>query len=641
MKKRVSAVCVACLLLAQAAVLFSLLGCTVAVSANAGRPPYIFAIEHMMGDSSLGVGGSMIAMKRDVRVPQGTELVIQGWVATGEGISAYEYLWVPAGGGAASWQKADAEIYARKDLAGAGIEYRSGHATAGFRVTLTPPDGTTAGYYDVYLRAVDGTDSPCDLLALLRLQYGHVDADNEQTVLVNFSRVAAQGGDSLRDAAVTDAGITLAPGGRVRLGTYNLGGFAQVRITYATKANSHVAGRPAILGLKSDGDYSFGMPNTAYNMTDALAWTGISTFADVTASDVTAVAVIDLTQVEYAGDVWLTAYCGDDMTVKAVEFVYTEFATDRVAAKIHLAGALAFSSFTGPNHVSASGVTDPALGEVLRIEVMEDTNDPFIHFHAGSVLKEYDIKLSADEYKYLVVLARAPSENLHTVSTFYLCSGSITGATEACTHTFHMEKDGRWHYYLLDLSKTENWTGIINGWRFDIINGESPAGNAVEYASVQFFRTPESARVAAAQDPAKATPYRAGDPTVELDMSEESASMENVVIRPEDTYVVTEPATAPEPGDMTDTALPSETLPSADTGTAAPSEPSSETERSGANGSGGTRGETGGASPGSTGCASAAGGVCLLIVTAGAGVAARNVVARKKHAAGTKNKTID
>ncbi len=504
-----------------------------------GRVPYQYSVEDLNGQ---GIGGTMIGVIRDMHLPLGQSLSAQGWLVTDEGVAAYQYLWMPAGGGNADWQAvAKAEIFARGDLAAAGIPYNAGHGTAGFNLTIDPPEGIAEGVYDVYIRAIDGMGTPCDLVALLNLRYGEPDVDDGKNRIISFPRILREGTSSaVGDAAVTGDGVTLSGEGRVKLGEFNLAAFERLRITYtANRADTDIGdGRRPILGLKSSGDHGYGKAGESYNVTDNLAYAALDSATGEGTLE------IDLTACAHYGDVWLTGYLGGEVTVTEIKLIYTGYVTDRVAAKINLSGDLIGAYFSGYNFTTATGVADPVLGDVLRLEVKEETNDPFVHFNAGKLLAENEIVLDADEYKYMVLLCRAVPQNTHGAMTFYLCAGPITGATEACTHSFNIQKDGQWHYYLIDLTQTPNWSGIINGWRFDYLNGNCAPGNTVEFASVQFFRTLEGAKKAAAQDPQKQTPFHSGDSAVIHDMSEESeGTKEDYVINPQDAYVVTEPET--------------------------------------------------------------------------------------------------
>ena len=327
----------------------------------------------------------------------------------------------------------------------------------------------------------------------------------------------------------------------------DLSHFERLRITY-TAADQSMDGRRAVLGLKSSGAYSYGEAGEAYNLTDNLLYAAL---------DRAGTLDIDLTEVSYRGEVWLTGYLGQGVTVTDIEFIYKGYATDRVAAKIYLSEDL-LGYFSGANATEAKGITDPALGDVLRLEATQNTNDPYIHFNAGALLKENGILLDADEYKYMVILYRAETAVNGDYMNLYLCSGNITGATEDCNQSVRLTRDGQWHYVLVDLSQKANWGGVINGWRFDYINADTDRGDGVEFATVQFFRTYEGATAAASRDVSGQEPYHRGDPAVFCDMSEEASSgAGDFVIPPEDSYIMSEdgsetvaiPADTPEGGE--------------------------------------------------------------------------------------------
>jgi len=507
-----------------------------------GRVPYRYHLEKLNGYAA---AGDMIHVIRDLPLARGDVLEAEGWLATDEGVSSYQYLWVPAGGGSALWQTPEGvEIFAREDLTRAGVDYRAGHGTAGFRFTITPPEGITDGLYDVYIRAIDGMGNACDLVALLDLRYGDPDVDNGSSRLISFPRIAQEGDASARgDVSLGETGVTLSGEGRVRLGEFNLTAFEMMRITYTAHTDLHAGmgeGRRSVLGLKSAGDHGYGMAGEAYNLTDSLAYAALAPGSGE------GVLEIDLSHCFYFGDVWLTGYLGSEITVTSVELFYNGSVPSRVAAKIYLSEDLVGPYFSGMNYTDLKNASDPVLGDVLRMEVREETNDPFAFFHAGKLLADHGIVLDADEYKYLVLLYRAEQTVNSDRMNLYLCSGTISGATEDCNQGVSLQPDGAWHYLLVDLSQKANWGGVINGWRFDYISANSDPGDAVEFATAQFFRTAEAARHAAAQDPYEQSGFRRGDDPILRDMSEEDsadAADDVFVIPPEDAYVVTEPMT--------------------------------------------------------------------------------------------------
>ena len=510
-----------------------------AAADSGGRVPYQYAFEQILSDR---FDDTRMGVLRNRHLPLGQTLTADGWLATAEGVTRYQYLWLPVGEQAGEWQDVTTQrITARSDLSAAHIPYASGHSTAGFRLTIDPPSDATEGYYNVYIRGVDGMGVPCDLVALLNLRYGDPDRDDGKKYGISFPRVLREGEGALAgDATVTAEGIVLGEDGRVRLGDLNLTAFEQLRITYTVaEENGGVEeGRRAVLGLKSSGDHSYGAAGDPYDLTDNVL------YAALPAQGEGGVLEMDLSDVTHSGELWLTGYLGCRVTVTDIELTYNGYGTDRVAAKIYLSEDLVSEYFGGSNSTVAKGVKDPLLGDVLRLEVSQDTNDPYIHFDAGALLGEYEINLDADEYKYMVLLYRAETCNNGQYMNLYLCSGNITGATEDCNQGVKLKKDGNWHYLLVDLSQKANWGGIINGWRFDYISSDSDQGDAVEFATVQFFRTYEAARTAASREIAKQQPYHCGDPAVIRDMSEEGGSEgDDFVIPSEDSYVGSETVT--------------------------------------------------------------------------------------------------
>ena len=497
--------------------------------------PYHYAVDDLNGHSAFS---TMISVIRDLHLPLGESIRATGWLATDEGVAGYEYLWLPAGGGIAEWKPVtELRIEPRPDLAGAGIGYVAGHGTAGYTLSITPPEHTAEGIYDVYIRGVDGMGNSCDLVALLNLRYGEPDVDTGERLTVSFPRIRREGNASkVGNPVFEENAVVLSGEQMVRLGDLNLTAFALMRISYEVEGEIPSEGRRPILGLKSHSEYGYGTYGGTYNLTNDLI------YAALIPGENQGTLEIDLTACDYDGDVWLTGYLEGSVRITSIELVYKGYTTSRVAAKINLSGDLVSGYFAGFNRTSAYGVTDPVLGDVLRFEVSEETNDPYAFFNAGALLKDNGLLLDADDYKYMVILYRAEACNNSDRMNFYLCAGNITGATEACNQGETIRKDGQWHYQLIDLSQKENWGGIINGWRFDYISSTSDVGDAVEFASVQFFRTFDAAMEAASEDPLSRTPYHSGDPAVIRDMREEMGAEDpDYVISPEDAYVVTEP----------------------------------------------------------------------------------------------------
>lgn len=534
--------------LSIALALLTVWGMLVALSVRpataAERTPYVFSLDIAGEDPDKRVSGDKLGVLRGLSVSHGGDLRLAGWFSTPDGVAGYEYICVPVGGGAASWAEVPrGKIFDRPDLTPAQVPYPTGHKTAGFDLTI-PMTRLDEGYYDVYLRARSTAGTTFDFLALLRVRYGSPDVDDGATRTVSFDRLVREGAASIvGGTTVTAKGIRLSPGGAVRLGNLHLPGMERVVIRYTTEAAVESGERRAFLGLKSSGDHPYGTLGEGCDMTDSLTYAALPRQTD-------GEMAIDITEIGYSGDVWLSGSLAGEITVTEIIFYYNGKGTDRVAAKLYLSGDTA-KYLSGQNAVSCVGINDSTVGDCLRVEVSQDTNDPFVHFSAGLMLEDDGLRLDADEYQYLVLLLRAAPYNQSDHMTLYLCAGVITGATEACTKSFTLTRDGRWHYYLLDLTSTENWTGIVNGWRFDIINGNCAEGNTVDIASVQFFRTASAAKAAAEVKPSQAGTYKLGDPAVIHDLCEEAEADEGYVVPPEDTVVDTTPDTQPPEGPET------------------------------------------------------------------------------------------
>jgi hypothetical protein len=280
------------------------------------------------------------------------------------------------------------------------------------------------------------------------------------------------------------------------------------------------------------------------------------------------------------GEVWLTGHLNSTVRITEISFTANGYSTSRVAARIHFSSALD-AYFSGFNRTELKPVSDPVLGDVLRMEVSEETNDPYVFFKAGALLRDHEILLDAGEYKYMVFLYRANPSNNRGHMNLYLCAGAITSATEECNQGVNLKTDGLWHYLLVDLTQRANWEGVINGWRFDYISGDSDPGDCVDFAWMQFFRTYEAALAASKQDPAKSQPFTNGDPPLVKDLSEERGQEDSDVrwtLDPADTFTVTEPETNPPAEPPTEPPAEPATDPATESPSSTPSTPEEPTD---------------------------------------------------------------
>lgn len=505
-----------------------------AASAREEAPAYRFNIDQFSGGESPG-GGDCLLVSRDWVFKAGEAVKIAGWLATEAGVESYRYAFVPVGDtgsvGSVEWKTPESlTIAARPDLTKAGIPYETGHGTAGFSLECKTPVGAD-GIYDFYLRGVTKTGGYCDLLVTLHVTVGDPDADDGETRVVNLTRVAREI-QGMAGLSASKSGVTLSAEGVLPLGLINLTAFEQVSITYTLSDNftAEQDGRTAALGFKQTAAVT--APNAAiptpYRAEDGLYdLRGSLILGRLSDGRGTHTLTFDLTEVGGYGGLYLSGYLfgQDSVTVTDITFTYRGKTESRTAARILCSGELS-PYFSGYNCVTTETVSDPALGDVLRIQASEDTNDPYVYFNAELLLQNYGLRMNADEYCYMVVLARARKGNAKDHMTFYLCAGDINSPTEKCTTSQKLKTDGQWHYYLIDLASTDTWAGIIHGWRFDMINGQTAAGDWVDYASVQLFRTREAAAAVAAGDPLKPdSVFQAGGELVLRDDREEKDSV--------------------------------------------------------------------------------------------------------------------
>ncbi len=509
-------------------------GSALAADFQPGKAAYVSAIDELSNHTYNGYN-QVLHIVKDYELPLGQAIEMSGWLATAEGIRTYEYAWVSASGGVPDWKTPDGlTIISRKDLTNAEIPYASGHGSAGFALTILPDEGMVDGYYDLYVRGITGGDHPCDLMVLTGVKYGAPDVDENGRYSFSFTRLN-QEENALMGCRVENGVLHLGVDGVARLGELNLDKFESIKITYSIP-QAFTTEKQAVLGLKATCAYTYGQGTGKYNMTDNICYLPI----DTTQAEV--VQEIELRLADqsgsYTGELYLCGYISGEVMIHGIELTYVGQGYARTAAKIYFSEDVV-SSFGGMNKVELLGVNDAVMGDVLRIQVTEDTNDPYATFYGEALMKEHDIRLTADDYKYIVILAKSPQHNINNNFVFYLCAGEIMGPTEDCTCGVTLHNDDRWHYYVMDLSQKGTWQGTIHNWRVDILNGNCQAGNYVDIASIQFFRTSEAAALVAGQSTTTCeTPYAKGQAAVIRDDCENGTDgEEHFVISSEDSFV--------------------------------------------------------------------------------------------------------
>jgi len=140
---------------------------------------------------------------------------------------------------------------------------------------------------------------------------------------------------------------------------------------------------------------------------------------------------------------------------------------------------------SGVSEGSSVEITSDAIGDIYAKYTTPSVSDddPLAYFDF-SLLSD---KVSADEYKYMTVVAKTTASNTH--STMYLCAGETLNATAECYKTWTLINDGLWHEYVIDLSDLPLFTGDINKLRFDFFDGTTAANSSLYLRSIKFSRT--------------------------------------------------------------------------------------------------------------------------------------------------------
>ena len=149
------------------------------------------------------------------------------------------------------------------------------------------------------------------------------------------------------------------------------------------------------------------------------------------------------------------------------------------------------SGGVSPN-VSVGLHTDSSTGDKSCVFVTPSSvadDDPQAHFDFTDMST-----FSADEYKYLTIVAKTTASN--NAAGMYFCAGGIKDPVANCYKAWTWNNDGLWHEYVIDLSDLSLWTGTANKIRFDFFEGTTAASSSLMLHSMKFTRTaPNTASV--------------------------------------------------------------------------------------------------------------------------------------------------
>ncbi len=149
---------------------------------------------------------------------------------------------------------------------------------------------------------------------------------------------------------------------------------------------------------------------------------------------------------------------------------------------------------TGANQIKTSVETDED-GEQYAVltTTVANATDPFVEFTFKKFYRAAGMDaVNADDYKYVVLKVRNVNCSSGTFELFFY-SGRTAGVTGTLmtSASFDLENHD-WQYVLFDLSDFKEWTGNVNGFRFDYMTSGAQAGETLHIAEIQFLESDEA-----------------------------------------------------------------------------------------------------------------------------------------------------
>ena len=154
---------------------------------------------------------------------------------------------------------------------------------------------------------------------------------------------------------------------------------------------------------------------------------------------------------------------------------------------VYICGELMAEFMGGHNAVTTEYNADEG-GMVVKLGT--NSNDPYAALDMTSLSR-----ISADEYKYIVLRAKT-NKNATSVNSaiFYAC-GSVAGAVGGQTVWFNIKGGDEYNYYVINMTGQPGWAGNINNLRFDIFDGPMcRSGDSVTYSMIAFAKTEADAQ---------------------------------------------------------------------------------------------------------------------------------------------------
>lgn len=134
-------------------------------------------------------------------------------------------------------------------------------------------------------------------------------------------------------------------------------------------------------------------------------------------------------------------------------------------------------------HSNCAGRYDAEENAYILKSAESGTNDPYASLDMKTLGR-----ISADEYKYIVIKAKTTRTSSSNLKLYYY-AGSNLGASESCTAQKSIRgSNAGWAYYIFDMSSNSNWKGLIHGARLDIFDGIVTNGAEFYFGGITFCK---------------------------------------------------------------------------------------------------------------------------------------------------------
>jgi len=162
--------------------------------------------------------------------------------------------------------------------------------------------------------------------------------------------------------------------------------------------------------------------------------------------------------------------------------------------------------------------------------------------------------VSASKYKYITIEYMLPTSNSAVVKRadlYYMCGGNTTIKTDCVATTGRLVSDGSYHKVTVDMSSKKNWSGALNGIRFDFFSLSKP-NDTMYVKSISLSAEKPSAETAAptkvpstpTKAPSSTTTASTAAPVTDAPESMVPVATENVTENPFETEYISSPTPA-------------------------------------------------------------------------------------------------